>query len=52
MSVVAGNWSIRREGAPFPQRFTAPISEDGGTIAGRWEKAEDGLNYTTDFDLI
>ena len=24
----------------------------GGRIAGRWEKAEDGMNYTTDFDLI
>src|SRR6266542_1233931 len=40
-----------RDGAPFPQRFTATISDDGNTIAGRWEKAEDGTNFTTDFDL-
>jgi hypothetical protein len=25
---------------------------DGNTIAGRWEIAEDGTNYRTDFDLI
>ena len=24
----------------------------GATITGRWEIAEDGTNYTTDFDLI
>ena len=24
----------------------------GNTIVGRWEKAEDGKNYVTDFDLI
>ena len=52
MSIADGSWSLRREGAPFPQRFTATISEDGDTIAGRWEKAEDGISYTIDFDLI
>jgi hypothetical protein len=27
--------------------------EDGGdTIAGRWEKAEDGTSFETDFELI
>ncbi len=51
MSFGGGEWRLRREGEPFPQRFTATISEDGNTIAGRWEKAEDGTNYTTDFDL-
>lgn len=34
------------------QRFTATLSDDGNTITGRWEIAEDGTNYTTDFDLI
>lgn len=52
MSIVGGNWSLRREGAPFAQRFTGTISEDGDTITGRWEKAEDGINYAVDFDLI
>src|SRR5215218_2928489 len=52
MSVGGGEWKLWREGAPFPQRFAATISEDGNTMAGRWEKAEDGRNYTIDFDLI
>ncbi len=50
MSIGDGEWQLWREGEPFPQRFTAAISEDGDTIAGRWEKAEDG-NYRTDFHL-
>jgi hypothetical protein len=52
MSIGDGEWKLWRTGEPFPQRFTATISEDGTTIAGRWEKAEDGTNYTTDFELI
>ena len=51
MSIGDDEWKLRREGDPFPQRFTATISEDGDTITGRWEKAEDGTNYTTDFYL-
>lgn len=38
--------------SPFPQRFTGRFADDGQTITGRWEKAEDGENYKTDFDLI
>ena len=34
------------------KRFTARFEDDGNTIVGRWELAEDGTNYTTDFDLI
>ena len=34
------------------ERFTATLSDDGNTMTGRWEIAEDGTNYTTDFDLI
>src|SRR6266545_3553736 len=51
MSIGDGRWKLWRDGEPFPQRFTATISDDGTTITGRWEKAEDGTNYTTDFDL-
>jgi hypothetical protein len=52
MSIGDGEWKLwRDEGAPFPQRFTATISEDGKTIEGRWELAEDGENFKTDFDL-
>jgi hypothetical protein len=51
MSIADGKWKLWREGDPFPQRFTATISEDADKISGRWEKAEDGTNYTTDFYL-
>ena len=51
MSIGDGEWRLWRAGDPFPQRYTATISEDGNTIDGRWEKAEDGTNYTTDFNL-
>jgi hypothetical protein len=52
MSIGDGEWRLWREGEPFSQRFTAKISDDGNTITGRWEIAEDFTNYTTDFDLI
>jgi hypothetical protein len=51
MTIGDGEWKLWRKGEPFPQRFAATISEGGTTIAGGWEKAEDGTNYTTDFDL-
>jgi hypothetical protein len=52
MSIGDGVWKVWRDGEPFSQRFTATISDDGNTITGRWETAEDGSNFTTDFDLI
>ncbi len=48
----AGEWTLRREGAPFAQRFTGTFGEDGRTITGRWELAEDGKTWQTDFDVI
>jgi len=51
MSIEGGQWKLWREGEPFSQRFSATISDDGNTIAGRWEKALDGLTWETDFDL-
>jgi hypothetical protein len=44
-------WKLRREGDPFSQRFTGRFAEDGRTITGRWEIAEDGETWKTDFDL-
>jgi hypothetical protein len=52
MSINDDEWNLWREGEPFSQRFTARISDDGNTITGRWEIAEDFAHYTTDFDLI
>ena len=51
MTISDGEWKLWREGEPFPQRFTSRFEEGGRKIAGRWEKAEDGTHYTTDFDL-
>ena len=52
MSIGDGEWRLWREGEPFAQRFTATFEDGGETIVGRWEMAEDGTNYETDFDLI
>jgi hypothetical protein len=52
MSIGNGEWKLWRDGEPFSQRFTATISEDGNRIEGRWELAEGGENFRTDFDLI
>ena len=52
MSLGGGVWKLWRDGAPFSQRFTGTFSGDGKTIAGRWEAAEDGKSWRTDFDLI
>jgi hypothetical protein len=51
MSLSDGVWKLWREGAPFAQRFTGTFSEDGMTITGRWERAQDGVSWETDFDL-
>ncbi len=52
MTIGGGRWTLRRQGAPFPQRFTATISEDGTTIAGCWEKSTDGRTWEVDFELV
>jgi hypothetical protein len=52
MWIDAGEWTLKRDGDPFPQRFVGTISEDGHTISGRWEKAEEGATFTVDFFLI
>jgi len=51
MSIGDGEWKLWREGEPFAQRFTGRFEDDGRRIVGRWEAAENGVDYTTDFDL-
>jgi hypothetical protein len=52
MTLSDGVWKLWRDSPdPFPQRFTGTFSDDGKTITGRWEKAEDGTTWVTDFDL-
>jgi hypothetical protein len=52
MSIDGREWRLWRDGEPFSQRFAGTFSEDGNTITGRWEMAEDGTNFHTDFDMI
>ena len=52
MAIVDREWRLWRSGSPFPQRFTGRFTDDGDTIVGRWEKADDGIDYVTDFELI
>jgi hypothetical protein len=51
MQIDRQRWTLQREGEPFAQRFIAAISDDARTIAGRWEKAENGQDFTVDFYL-
>ena len=49
-------WTLRRDTPDFSplefaQRFTGRFSDDGATIAGRWEIAHDGVTWEHDFDL-
>jgi hypothetical protein len=52
MAIGDGEWRLWRSGEPFAQRFTGRFSEDGDTITGRWEIAEGGDDFRTDFDLV
>lgn len=51
MHIDSKQWTLHREGEPFAQRFTATISDDARTISGRWEKADNGPEFTVDFYL-
>jgi hypothetical protein len=51
MSIDDGEWKLWRQGEPFAQRYFGVFSNDGNTITGRWEIAEDGTSFTTDFHL-
>jgi hypothetical protein len=52
MTLEEGTWRLWRDATdPFPQRFTGAFSDDGDEVTGRWEKAEDGSTWATDFDL-
>ena len=56
MSFGDGLWTLSRTAADFSplsfsQRFTARFSDDGDTIAGRWEMSHDGSSWELDFEL-
>jgi hypothetical protein len=50
MHIDSKQWILQHEGEPFAQRFIGTISDDART-SGRWEKAENGPEFTVDFYL-
>jgi hypothetical protein len=52
MSFGDGVWKQWRSAPGFSQRFTGTLSDDGSTIAARWEKSSDGSHWDYDFDLV
>lgn len=52
MSFSNGMWKMWREAPGFCQRFEGNVSNDGNTIAARWEKSPDGTTWEHDFDLM
>ena len=56
MTLSEGVWTLLRETPDFTpldfsQRFTGTFSDDGKTIAGRWESRTDASSWEHDFDL-
>jgi hypothetical protein len=56
MSFEEGVWKLWRDQPDFSplefsQRYTGTFSDDGRTIAGRWEICHDGKTWERDFDL-
>jgi hypothetical protein len=56
MSFEDGVWKLWRDSADFSpldfsQRYTGTFSDDGKTIAGRWEISHDHETWEHDFDL-
>jgi len=51
--LLDGVWTLRKLSSGFAQRFRGELSADGATIAGAWEKADEGSTaWQHDFDLI
>ena len=50
-AVEGAVWRVWRDAPEFFQRFEATISDDGATIAGRWEKSPDGVVWSVDFEV-
>jgi hypothetical protein len=51
MSLDGGVLKLWREEPGFSQRFIGTFSDDGGAIAGAWERSSDGLAWEHDFHL-
>ena len=51
MTLADNLWTMHRAAVNFHQRFTATLSENGKTIAGRWEGSADGTAWDLDFEV-
>ena len=51
MELRGPEWTLRRAGPPFAQRFRGTFSADGRTISGRCELKDEGQGWRTDFDV-
>lgn len=55
ISVSDGTWTMSRQASgedDFSQRFIGTFGDDGSTIAGMWERSDDGSSWQHDFDLV
>jgi hypothetical protein len=52
MSFAGSQLRIWRDDPEFSQRFSASLSDDRRTLAGRWEKRTSGGSWEHDFDLV
>ena len=57
MTLEGNSWTLVRDEADFTtlefsQRFVGTIADDGSTITGSWESADDGRSWRKDFDLV
>jgi len=51
MSFGGDEWRLWRNNDDFSQRFRATVSDDGDSLAGRWEKAVGGKEWEHDFNV-
>jgi hypothetical protein len=56
MRLTGGVWVLQRDTPDFTplefrQRFVGNFSDDGGSIAGRWERSRNGTDWDHDFEL-
>jgi hypothetical protein len=49
MTITESEWTLRRDGDPFPQRFVATLA--GDVINGRWERGTGAGGWELDFHL-
>ena len=52
MAVEKDVVTLRREAPGFHQRFVAAFDAEGDTMTAVWEKSEDGVEWSKDFDIV